>query len=225
MAANPQTRLSNSSFGVPEIGATEIFGACEDINLEEYTKDLDASTLEDFGKLIGKEPPSNTKSGLRMKRPRILINDYLEKGPACQKIIDVDDSDDDFEDDIPCGMDELILPNSNTDRNAADELISKCNQCSYQAAKGWKQLTKHYVRKHPGKEISISRLAQQYNPHDLKVNPITPMFTKSVGGMMIQSLCYICNEGYNMCSSKWLMHFIEHTGNQGIANSDLNPIL
>lgn len=222
--AIPETRLSNSSFGVPEIGATEIFAASEDINLEEYTKDLDASSLEDIGKLIESQPLSNTKSGLKIKRARILITDYLEKNPACQKTIHVDDSDDDFEDDVPCGMDELTLPNSNTDRNAVDELISKCNQCPYQAKKGWKQLTKHYVRNHPGKEISVSRLAQQYNPQDLKVNPITPIITKGVGGIMIRSLCYLCNEGYNMCSSKWLMHFIEHTGNQEITNSGSNSI-
>lgn len=125
---------------------------------------------------------------------------------------DVEISDDDYEDDLPCGMDEITLPNSNTDRNANDVMKSNCNLCSYQATKGWKQLTKHYVRKHPGKEISISRLASQYDPKELQSTSFFPLITKGHAGIMIQSVCYICNEGYNMCSSKWLMHFIAHTG-------------
>lgn len=133
--------------------------------------------------------------------------------PSC----DNDISDDDFEDDSPCGMDGLTLPNSNTDRSKCEKLTSNCNLCPYQATRGWKQLTKHYVRLHPGEKVSTSRLSSAYNARELAENPILPLVTKVSGETMIQSLCYICNEGYNMSSSKWLMHFISHTGKSRIA--------
>lgn len=128
-------------------------------------------------------------------------------------ITEVEDemSDDDFEADLPCGIDELTLPNSNTDpkSSVANILNTNCSLCSYHAKSGWKQLAKHYVRKHPGKEISISRLCSQFNPQDL---PIDPLITHKGGETLIYSLCYICNDAYKMSSSKWLMHFISHTG-------------
>lgn len=221
-SAEMQTIAANISFGSPEVGAnTEIVVA-------EFAKNL----LESSGFNIDVEPSidsnSPNKDGVteskKAERTRIIIPDFLENGnvAADLKLMmttyeDAEISDDDYEDDQPCGMDELILPNSNTDRNANDTMKSGCNLCSYQATKGWKQLTKHYVRKHPGKEISISRLANMFNPQELQGTTFTPLITKEFGGdTLIQSLCYICNEGYNMCSSKWLMHFIAHTGEHTI---------
>lgn len=217
-SAEMQTIAANLSFGSPEVGAhTEIVVA-------EFAKNL----LESSGFNIDVEPSIDSNSpnkdgateSKKAERTRIIIPDFLENGnvAADLKLMmttteDAEISDDDYEDDQPCGMDELILPNSNTDRNANDTMKSSCNLCSYQATKGWKQLTKHYVRKHPKKEISISRLANMYNPQELQGTTFTPLITKECGGgTLIQSLCYICNEGYNMCSSKWLMHFIAHTG-------------
>lgn len=186
--------------GVPESGISEIDLASE---------------------IIENQHQDNARISRKIRRARIIINDYFESNPAFMKVFDVDDSDDDFEDDKPCGMNELILPNANTDRNAVEKLTSNCSQCPFQAVKGWKQLTKHYIRKHPGEEISISRLAKTYNPREL-INPIRPVITNGVCGIiMIQSMCYICNEQYNMCSSRWLMHFIAHTGNEKDSNSRL----
>lgn len=264
--ATPEMNVSISSLsGLPDIGAnTEIFGASENINIDEYAKDLDPTALDDIGRIISLSPTPDSKSDLtsltKPQKARIYINDYSENegvgmilkeeplsnmnempinlttvasnmksdalhfNPIALNVkedqsdakaaCDIEDlSDDDFDDDLPCGMDELTLPNSNTDRNATDKLKSSCSLCSYNAVRGWKQLIKHYVRKHPGSEISISRLSKQFNSQELMVNPLTPLITKKAGESMISSLCYICNEGYNMCSSKWLMHFISHTGN------------
>lgn len=262
--ATPEMNVSISSLsGLPDIGAnTEIFGASENINIDEYAKDLDPTALDDIGQIIDLSPTPDSKSDLtslpKPQKARIYINDFSEnegvgmilkeeplsnmnempinlttvasnmKSDALNfnpmafnvkedqldaKTADIEDlSDDDFVDDLPCGMDELTLPNSNTDRNATDKLKSSCSLCSFNAVRGWKQLIKHYVRKHPDREISISRLSNQFNPQELMVNPLSPLITKKAGESMISSLCYICNEGYNMCSSKWLMHFISHTG-------------
>lgn len=243
---------------MPEIGATtEIFGANE-INIDEYAKDLDPSELEDIGKVIGLNAIPDSTSDLKtVPKPqtgRIIIEDYFEKEGNGQILkdeqtiaetamainmkevanmksssksstprniktyfttvdTDVENemSDDDFEEDLPCGMDDLTLPNSNTDTKSsvANILNTNCNLCSYHAKSGWKQLAKHYVRKHPGKEISISRLCSQFNPQDL---PIDPLITHNGFETLIYSLCYICNNAYKMSSSKWLMHFISHTG-------------
>ncbi|XP_031638528.1 uncharacterized protein LOC116350755 [Contarinia nasturtii] len=161
------------------------------------------------------------------KRPKVIINDFFddENIPASLKretlleeqqtslaTDDVDISDDDYEDDSPCGIDELTLPNSNTHRNTVDNVLTICDLCPYQAPKGFKQLTKHYVRTHSDKEISISRLANIFNPQELQETKFTPLITKTASETIIRSLCYICNEGYNMSSSKWILHFISHTG-------------
>lgn len=94
----------------------------------------------------------------KLKRARIIINDYLEGNVNTLSFFkidrDIETSDDDFEDDIPCEMDEFTLPNSNTDRNLAEKLTSNCHICAYTATKSWKHLTKHYVRKHPCNFIS-----------------------------------------------------------------------
>ena len=207
---------ANLTFGSPEVGANAT------IEIAEYAKNLLESS---DGALVLPSPDKDGAKKLkRPERPKIILPEFLENGNvavplklaistavAAANSDDLDISDDDYEDDKPCGMDELTLPNSNTDRNASDAMKSNCNLCTYQATKGWKQLTKHYVRKHPGKEISISRLASMFNPKELQSN--TSIITKGFEGTMIQSLCYICNERYNMCSSKWLMHFIAHTGN------------
>lgn len=122
-------------------------------------------------------------------------------------------SDEDFEDDVPYQMDKLTLPNSNTDREVMDKLKSTCNLCQYQAVKGWKQLTKHYVRKHPNCEIPISRLAKDQNPTYLSKNPCTlETIESATGERMVKSHCPICNEVYIMRDDKWLHHFIAHTG-------------
>lgn len=207
---------ANLSFDLPDIGANA------DINMEDFADDildLDAIGREIELKLLAKDVAHKSK---KAERPKIIIPDYEENGnvsvplpfplPLEPTADDFEMSDEDFQDDQPCGMDALILPNSNTDRNAVDVMKSNCSLCSYQATKGWKQLTKHYVRKHPGNEISISRLANVFNPQELNETTFTPIITKQLSETMIQSLCYICNEGYNMSSSKWLMHFIAHTG-------------
>lgn len=207
---------ANLSFGIQGIGANA------EINIAEYAANLmDTSSLNiDVGPFIDSSSPTKdgAKQSKKALRTKIIITDFSENGnlAAALKLTsnDAEISDDDYEDDQPCGMDELTLPNSNTDRNANDPLKSACNLCLYQATKGWKQLTKHYVRKHPGKEISISRLANVFNPQELQSTSLTPIITKGIAGIMIHSLCYICNQAYNLFSSKWLMHFIAHTGKQ-----------
>lgn len=221
---------ANLTFGSPEVGANAT------IEIAEYAKNLlDSSN----GSLVLPSPDKDGAKKLKKpERPKIIIHEFPENGnvaaiklgistaaAAATNGDDLDVSDDDYEDDKPCGMDELTLPNSNTIRNASDTMKSNCNLCTYQATKGWKQLTKHYVRKHPGKEISISRLASAFNPQELQTTTFTPIITKGFEGTMIQSLCYICNEGYNMCSSKWLMHFVAHTGNSFIFNFALFFVL
>lgn len=216
-SAEMQTIAANLSFGSPEVGANT------EIVIAEFAKKLlETSAFNiDVEPSIDSNSPNNdgATESKKAERTRIIIPDFLENGnvAADLKLMmateDAEISDDDYEDDQPCGMDELILPNSNTDRNANDTMKSGCNLCSYQATKGWKQLTKHFVRMHPKQEISISRLANTFNPQELQGTTFTPLITKDCGGsILIQSLCYICNEGYNMCSSKWLMHFIAHTG-------------
>lgn len=218
--------MPNLLLAVPEIGANaEVFGIAENINLDEYTKDLDTSSLDTFDINLStfnqalEAFKDGAKNKIKTQRARIIINDFSENesviGTATATMTMANDlvtSDDDYEDDIPCGMDDLILPNSNTDRNAVNRLEPNCRLCSYQVTKGYKQLTKHYVRKHPKKEIPISRLAQAYNPQELMINPITPLITNSLTETLIQSICFICDESYNMSSSKWVMHFITHTG-------------
>lgn len=251
----------NESFnginGLPDIGAnTEVFVPTDNINLDDYAKDLDTSTLSDIVERIGLgstvlDSKEDTKPLQKTFKPRVYLNDYSEYAGKGQKLeerkpdtkkvpIDLKNistsmkqvalngvakappsaandsevSDDDFDDDKPCGIDELTLPNSNTEQNASasKKLTSNCSLCTYKAARGWKQLVKHYVRKHSGQGIStISRLA--FNLQELTMCPFTPLISKKVGEIMIQSLCYLCGEGYNMSSTKWLMHFISHTGN------------
>ncbi|XP_055318277.1 uncharacterized protein LOC129576740 isoform X2 [Sitodiplosis mosellana] len=216
---------ANLSFGSPEVGANVDLGIS---HIAEYAKNLlDSSAMMDdvdVGTLIVSNSPAKdgAKKLKKPERTQIILSDFSENGnvAATQPYMklatstsdDVDISDDDYEDDTPCGINELTLPNSNTDRNANDAMKSNCNLCSYQADKGWKQLTKHYVRKHPGKEISISRLANNFNPQELQSPKFTPLITKGCEGTMIQSMCYICDKGYNMCSAKWMQHFIAHTG-------------
>lgn len=128
---------------------------------------------------------------------------------------DIETSDDDFEDGVPCEMEELKLPNSNTNRDAVVHLKSTCSFCQYQTAKGWKQLTKHYVRKHPNCEIAISRLAKDQDPFNLSQNPNEAQIFEDSTGMIIKSRCPLCNRSngtFAMCSEKWLIHFITHTG-------------
>lgn len=152
-----QNQSPNYIFGVPEIGATQIYPS-ENVNLDEYTKDLDTSSLEDIGKLIEPNKLDETARSVdhagKMKRARILLNDYSDGNVNILSFFktdrDIETSDDEFEDDIPCGMDEFTLPNSNADQNVVEKLKSNCNACGYTATKSWKQLTKHYVQKHPG---------------------------------------------------------------------------
>lgn len=155
----------------------------------------------------------------KVKRAKVVIvnMDFYEQFETIATKVPLNNndselSDEDFEDDVPCRMDDLTLPNPNTDREIVDKLKSTCTLCQYQAPKGWKQLTKHYVRKHPNCEIPISRLAKDQNPIYLSKNAITPEITENSTGLMIKSHCPICNEVYGMFSDKWLQHFIAHTG-------------
>lgn len=134
----------------------------------------------------------------------------------------IDMSDDDFENDQPCTINELIWPNLNTDHNSDNQPRTKCSvpYCDYESKKGWKQLTKHHVRQHPGMDAPNSRLSKNFNPLELMVNSFPSTFTNGPNGILVQSLCYICNERYNMCSEKWLWHFIAHTGNHSLKYSN-----
>lgn len=214
-----RTLSANLSFSDDIAANAEIFESTANIiqNLDEYSKVLGSlSDMSDIGNVFETGSKDGAKSiKKRAQRTKIIIHDFSMNGivPTTLKpAIDEDVSEDDFEDELPCGMDELILPNSNTDRNAIDKLKTNCGLCSYSAKSGWKQLTKHYVRMHPGKEISIARLSKEFNPQDLMQTSIAPIVTKGTDGTLIQSLCYICNDVYKMCGDKWLMHFIAHTG-------------
>lgn len=227
--ANDQNteQTANLNFDLPEIAANaEIFTPSDNLNLDDYTKVLESLPLNniDIGNDIAAEPngkdgAKQTKDSLkRVQRSKIIINDFVVNGniAAILKPVPAKDdvSDDDFEDDQPCRMDELFLPNSNTDRNANEKLETECGvlSCDYKANKGWKQLTKHCVRQHPGVDIPNSFLSKNFNPHELMVTTFAPIVSKGPNGLLIQSLCYICNESYKMFSEKWLMHFIAHTG-------------
>lgn len=219
-----ETSSAILNFDLPDISTNgSMLVGIENIILS----DLGSLSIDDIGQMIESDLPDNSSIDSAIvaikppakkppQRAKIIIKDYSEIGDHCvaslQLASDIEISDDDYEDDQPCGMDELILPNSNTDRNTTDQNRTRCSLCSFQATKGWKQLTKHYVRKHAGKEISVSRLDKVFNPQELMSTTFTPIITKGPAGTMIQSLCYICNERYNMCSSKWLSHFIAHTG-------------
>lgn len=193
---------------------TEFFSATEDFDIEMCANRIENILFQEiasvglFEELNPKVPSEKSE---KVKRLRIRLND-VEQYVNGIKVNEGDISDDDYEIDVPC--DPLTLPNSNTDRNAVEKLKSACNLCSYEAKCGWKQLTKHYVRKHPGKEISISRLSNSFNLADIMANPFEPVISSARGETMIQYLCYICSEIYNMSSSKWFMHFISHTGNE-----------
>lgn len=214
---------------MPEIAANaEIYTPSDNLNLDDYTKVLESLPLNniDIGNII--ETGSKEKDGAiqtytslhRVQRTKIILNEYslvnANVAPIPKPVMD-DISDDDFEEDQPCGMDDLILPNSNTGHDADDKLKTECSVdlCSYKAEKGWKQLTKHFVRHHSEPfqtTIPNSYLSKNFNAQELMITTFTPMVTKSPTGMLIQSLCYFCNQSYKMCSEKWLMHFIAHTG-------------
>lgn len=217
------TNNNNNVVGESDIGTNaEIFGITENINLDEYTKDFDPTSLDSFVIDPISSKSTNKKIGMKKsnkkKRAKIYIADFTDYDQSVNIAAnipinnDFEMSDDDLENDVPCEMDELILPNSNTDRNAVDKLKSHCSLCQYEAAKGWKQLTKHYVRQHQNCEIPISRLAKDQEPFYLARNPFTPTITKVSTELLIKSPCLICNEVYNLCSAKWLLHFIAHTG-------------
>lgn len=205
-----------------DIGAMSEICAIEDINLNNDP--LDIFGIDHTTRISTKM--NGVKQSKKVKRAKIIVvnMDFFgqeKKDNIAMKDnivmntpinIDFESSDEDFEDDVPCKMDELTLPNSNTDRNAVNKLKSACSLCQYQAVKGCKQLTKHYVRKHPNCEIPISRLAKDQNPIYMSQNSIEPQITENLTGLMIKSFCPICNEVYNMCSEKWLHHFIAHTG-------------
>lgn len=210
----------SSSFDVPDIGAiTEVFNVNEDIDFAAYTKDLEPTASKEsisIGAFLNSNPKNdgiNEIKPTKVKRIRIFIEDFgahvkIPNGTV-SAVNSEEPSDDDLEEDIPC--DPLTLPNSNASRSAEDQLKSSCGVCSYEA-RHWKQLTKHYVRMHPDREIAISRLAKCFNLTDLNANQIEPIITNGPSGMLIQSLCYICNDRYNLSSLNWLMHFIAHTG-------------
>lgn len=214
----------NNNLYLPASGQCDELCVLENIDLGDCTKDLDPSVLDAFDPNNHTERISSKKNGVkkggRVKRPKVFIVDMeicFPQENSLQNfamISDFEISDDDFEDDIPCKVDELSLANSNTDRNTVDKSKSDCNLCQYQAAKSWKQLTKHYVRKHPNCEIPISRLSKDQDPLKLSLNPKEPEVTKDSTGLTIKSHCPICNETYAMCSEKWLVHFIAHTGKE-----------
>lgn len=156
---------------------------------------------------IDAPPGPNTAQKCR----RISVEIIENIAANSNSIID-DISDDDFEDEQPCGMNELISSNSNTHHNDKPKIECSIVSCSYKAQKGWKQLTKHYARQHPTEDMPNSYLSKNFNIQKLKDNIITSVVTEGPNGMFIKSMCYICNESYRMCSEKWLMHFISHTG-------------
>lgn len=210
--------IFNDSMG---IGAIDEICAIENKNLDNHTNALDPLLLDilEINHTTSISPKMNgVKQSKKVKRASVIIveMDFLEQNDKNNIAMDIpmndESSDEDFEDDVPCKMDELTLPNSNTDQNVVEKLKSTCSLCQYQATKGWKQLTKHYVRKHPNCEISISRLAKDQNPFYLQQNPFEPEITENSTGLLIKSFCPICNQVYGMCSEKWLHHFIAHTG-------------
>lgn len=121
---------------------------------------------------------------------------------TAQLLITAEMSEDEIEDDQPVGM--------HTDRNAENTSTIQCTMpwCNYSAK--WKQLTKHCVREHERKYIPNSQLPPNINPRVFK--SVECIATKGPYGLLIQSLCHICNELYNMFSEKWLKHYISHTG-------------
>lgn len=173
-------------------------GGCDSFNLDDM---FDHASLNSIS-------PKTVKKTKKVKRIQIRIVDMMEsESNALQNMTsnNIESSDEDIEDDTPYKM---------NDCNTVDQLNFVCNLCEYQAVKGWKQLTKHYVRKHPNSEIPISRLAADQDPVYLSQNPHLPEITNKSTGLMIKSHCPICNDRYHMNSDKWLMHFIAHTGNE-----------
>lgn len=120
----------------------------------------------------------------------------------------IETSEDDQEYDRPIASDNYVVPNSNTDRRVTQTNL-KCTMCPYKDLVGWKMLTKHYIRKHPGKEIAHSRLAERFKLDDIIASPVISTVTDR---MLIKSICLFCDQWYSMDSFKWEKHFVSHTG-------------
>lgn len=164
--------------------------------------DSDEKTLVSM-LLMDTPPESPAFSESRRTSMEVDENAAAISKPAIDEI-----SDDDLEDDQSCAVDGLILPSFDDVKTSH----TKCSVslCNYNA-KGWKQLTKHYVRQHPGIEIPNSYLPKKFDAHKLILS-FNSIVAEDPNGMLIHSVCYFCCQSYKMCSEKWLMHFIAHTG-------------
>lgn len=120
----------------------------------------------------------------------------------------IETSDDDQEYDHPIATEINVVPNSNTDRRVTQTNL-KCTMCPYEDLDGWKKLTKHYIRKHPGTEIAHSRLAERFKLNEIIASPISSTVDNR---MQIKSICLFCDQCYCLNSSKWEKHFVSHTG-------------
>lgn len=122
----------------------------------------------------------------------------------------IETSEDDQEYDHPIASDNYVVPNSNTDRRVTQTNL-KCTICPYKDLVGWKMLTKHYIRKHPGKEIAHSRLAERFKLDDIIACPVSSTLTES-DRFRFKSICLFCDQWYYLDSSKWEKHMVSHTG-------------
>lgn len=218
------TMSANLSFELLEIAANPVLYAPNDTrNLSVYAKVLESPPLNTsdlvnaiVAGLNDKDRVKRTyNSSKKPQRTKTILNEFpvVIENIAAVSLPEIDDiSDDDFEIDHPCNMDGLILSNLNNHRNADDTPRTKCTLCDFDSTGGWKQLTKHCVRHHQGMDIPSARLSKNYNPQELMQTTFTPILSNGLNGMLIKSLCYICNQGYNMHSEKWMMHFVAHTG-------------
>lgn len=163
---------------------------------------------EEHGKSsISIDEPTVEKCEKADQKPETIV----EKDEYDEMHVDfnsIETSEDDLEYDYPILSENDVELKSNTDSRVT-QTNSKCTMCPYKDLVGWRKLTKHYIRKHPGTEIAHSRLAERFNLDQIIVNPVSSTINDR---MLIKSICLFCDQFYGLNSSKWEKHFVSHTG-------------
>lgn len=107
--------------------------------------------------------------------------------------------------------------NTDPERNAKNTAYQKlCLFCDTES----NQLVSHYVNQHPEHEVPISRpspeLAELLRSQEAS-------FT--IGAVVIEGICYFCDEAKTMTKSDWEEHYLQSTGESNFAcsNCDAKP--
>lgn len=199
-------------FELPEIGATEEIFGNDDQVVNEFNDllsgDFDVGEIENAMNVtesinkFGRAKNLDARDETYRFTIDIRIDDIMAAHSYEPNMVET--SDDDQQVDNPLESDNPSCSQWNTEQNVQRH----CGICSFKKSRNWKQLVKHYVRKHPGEQIVTSRLANRFKLKDILENPVESINCN----MLIKSLCYMCDEYYKLDASKWLQHFIAHTG-------------